>query len=314
MTDDALGDAPELTPLEDDASCIQLLVANGYVIGTVRRRPASTEIECVRLDEFGGGVRYLIAFARDPLEPADLKTLSRAARLRNAQLVVISNDQVDGVVCVPFQSLIARMGGPIETVLPMRTTYAEELVALGRNENVTGIPGEPSTAYEGHVHAGLRFLLGTRVIRYGQDRRFEAVPDGFGFLPDAPVFLYDAKAARDGYNVDLDAIRQFADYARMYSEKYRAWLGDPFAFLVISSDFSNDTRSRQERSRELYAECRVPLAFLRSGDLAECVAAISGAPWARSAVNWRNVFGPPDITVPRLTRQLVALERDRVLH
>jgi hypothetical protein len=257
-------------------------------------------------------VNYLVAIARDAVGPADLQTLRSAAHQRQAQLVVVTPEPLDDAVSISVESLVARMGGPIESVLPLEGNYASDLATLGHNTAVDTTQGDPSTVYEGYVHAGLRFLLGTRVLRYGQDRRFEAVPDGFGSLPAGQPFIYDAKAAGSGYDVDRDTIRQFADYVELYRQRYAAWLGEPFVFVVVSSEFKDDAEGRQERSRELYAECRVPLAFLTSGDLAQSVALVADAPWVRSAVDWRHVFAPVDITASRLQRELASIDRDGV--
>lgn len=311
--DDARGASRTDENSERDAHCIRLLVANGYVVQTVRRRMASTEIECLRLDEFGAGVNYLIALARDPVGDGDLNTLSAAARQRNAQLVVVTSQPLESAISISIESLVARLGGPIESILPLSNDYAEQLITLGHHRSVDGVEGDPATAFEGHVHAGLRFLLGTRVLRYGQDRRFEAVPDGFGPLPNAPTFLYDAKSAADGYHVDRDTIRQFADYVDVYRKRYESWLGEPFVFVVVSSQFADNAAARQERSRELYGDCRVPLAFLRSQELADSTALVSDAPWVRSSVDWKHVFAPVDITASRLAREIASVNHDRVL-
>ena len=80
------------------------------------------------------------------------------------------------------------------------------------NHLPTGVSGEPDVVYEKYVAAGLEFLLGSRVIRYGSQRRYDPLPDGL-MLPrsEGIVFPYDTKAASPAFTLGRDDIRRFGD-------------------------------------------------------------------------------------------------------
>jgi hypothetical protein len=161
---------------------------------------------------------------------------------------------------------------------------------------------------------GLQFLLTSRIVRYGQERRGEVVPDGAGFLgASAPAFLYDAKAYSDGYEVGRDSIRQFADYVRAFHAKYEVHLGRAHAFLVISGHFKNDASSMAARSQELYAECQAPLVFLRAAELGRSCALLAQRPAYRTVLNWRVLLSRPEVTAAAVQDALGAAERDRLV-
>jgi hypothetical protein len=77
---------------------------------------------------------------------------------------------------------------------------------------VEGVSGRPDVLFEEYTHVALQFLLADRVIRYGQERRGEAVPDGIAFAQGQAILPYDAKAYAGGYEVSRDSVRQFGDY------------------------------------------------------------------------------------------------------
>lgn len=121
---------------------------------------------------------------------ADVGALQQVARASNASLVIVS----DGEKKVPAPTEVpvfntgeftARLGGVIDTFLPLEDTYAERLEELGRNKVPSGLAGRADDLFEAYVFAGLRFVLGRRVVRYGQERTFEVVPDGIALGLDS---------------------------------------------------------------------------------------------------------------------------------
>src|SRR5690606_7771764 len=121
-----------------------------------------------------------------------------------SNFVLVSNEGTE--TDVRWDEFLHRLGGPVDTWLPLEPDYEDRLQHLGANKLPNGLQGRVDDLYEQFVHAGLQFLLGDRVVRYGQSRRFETLPDGV-YVPRTRVnVMYDAKAAKEGYKVDTDSI------------------------------------------------------------------------------------------------------------
>jgi hypothetical protein len=166
--------------------------------------------------------------------------------------------------------------------------------------------------FEAYAHAGLQFLWRGRVIRYGQERRFEAVPDGLALGARIPLLLYDCKAADTLYEFSATTIRQFADYITDFNRRYQSYLGRLHCFLAISSGFQ-DEQILRNRSDELYGKCGVPLVCLTAKDLAQMVTLFSQHLPLRSVVDWADILRPPAVDFNRVKVGCEARIRDGVV-
>jgi len=184
------------------------LIGNGFVVETVHTGPGYTEVWAEREDEFG--VRSLYAFLLPIAEAvtATVAALTRAAAERTANVVLLANDRPDGVAGIDWPSFQARLGGPVKSLLPFEPNFSRDLIALGHNQAVEGLEGRPDKLFEEYVRVALQFLLGSKIVRYGQDRQGEARPDGVALHPGR-VVVYDAKAYAEGYPVETSSVRQF---------------------------------------------------------------------------------------------------------
>lgn len=174
-------------------------------------------------------------------------------------------------------------------LLPLEAKFPERLRILGDNELPPGMAGKPDNLFEKYVHPGLQFVLQDRVVRYGQERLFEALPDGLVAGHRSPLMLYDAKAAKDGYEINSTTIRQFADYVRIFHTRYEGFTGRLFAFLLISGHFQVQG-NLEERSSQLYADCTVPLRTCTAHEIANIIALLAERPSYRQAIDWKTIF------------------------
>jgi len=69
------------------------------------------------------------------------------------------------------------LGGPIKTWLPLLKDFPVVLDQLGHLKLPKGMSGKPDNLFEESVKQALQFAFASRVIRYGQARRFENVPE-----------------------------------------------------------------------------------------------------------------------------------------
>jgi hypothetical protein len=162
------------------------------------------------------------------------------------------------------------------------------------------------------VHAALEFILGGRVVRWGQNRRFEKIPDGLA-IPDVKFSaLYDAKAYEKGYEISEDTIRQFKSYVDDFKAKYSAYY-TLNTFIVISSDFPHKKETLLNRSQELQAACGIPLSFLDSTSLVEILKIFTKKPLFRRSINWTKIFTKVVVSPSLINNEIKSLNKDGII-
>lgn len=297
----------------DLAIAVRTLVAGGFVLVNVQRNPGYVLLHMDRPDEFGAIHRYCLALAEDSFQEAHVAGARISAEHRRAQLILIGRGETNDVPAVEWDRFLNLFGGPVFTSTPFEPHFTDRIIKLGYNQLPEGLEGKPDDLYEAYARVALEFVLGARVIRYGQDRLFEARPDGIVLPYHGFAALYDAKAYANGYKVTLDTIRQFHSYVEDFQSRYRSYLRQLSAFLVISSEFPHRPRTLADRSRDLLAACGVPLVFLTSQTLGEIVTFLSARSVTRSAVNWKRVFVEPLITVEHVQNEVETVRRDEII-
>ena len=290
------------------------LLGNGFVLDTVRSEPTYTLFECHRLDEFAVPVRYDFILCGDKLPVGAAKAIARGAATKNACPVVIcEQEEVPGIsIKLPWEVFEARLGGPIKSWLPLTEDFAADLDLLGHNRPISKREGAPNELFEEYVHVALQFLLWNRVIRYGKDRRGEAVPDGVG-LGDQFILLYDAKAYSDGYSVTLDSVRQFESYVEDFNRRYAQYMLRVHAFLVVSGEFQGSELALESKADEMYSRCSTRLAYMTAKDLGGITKMLAEQPQLRGALDWRRVFSSTFITAGQVEREARGAGADRVI-
>jgi hypothetical protein len=294
---------------------VRTLVGNGFTLHAVTQKATYALFSCHRYDEFGAQSRYEFVLCEEPLGAAAISALTRHAKRESSQPIIVGtalqNDH--GVPTLDWPSFLQKCGGPIKSWLPLNPTFSSSLVKLGHDQAVLGLTGRPDDLFEEYVHAGLQFLLADRVIRYGQNRRGEALPDGAALGSKQPIFLYDAKAYSNGYPLSRSSIRQFADYVRSFHTKYEVYLGRLHTFLVISGHFRPKVERLRHFSGQLYAECGVPLSYLEAKDMGCIVEHIAARPATRLALDWRRILAGNQIRCDAVIAALKAAQKDRAI-
>lgn len=294
---------------------VRTLVGSGFILEKVDRKPTYIVFDVYRSDEFGVRWRYLLAFSSDDgISSSDVDGLHRIATHGKASLVIIGSgvSKRPDVPVITMREFEGRLGGLIPSFLPLQADYPAHLATLGLNKRPQGLSGTPDDLFEMYVHSGLQFILQDKVIRYGQERRGEVVPDGLVLGRDSFHLLYDCKAAKDGYEISRTSIRQFADYVNSFHSRYEGYVGKLHAFLVISGKFKSD-ETLEGRSRELYSECRVPLVFLTATELGKIISLFADRPVLRQSVDWRVIFSGVSVSVASVESNIRAREKDKVI-
>ncbi len=293
---------------------VRTLIGNRFILDGVTTKPHYVLFTCHRYDEFGLPMPYVFALCGEtPLGRTSAQAVARTAKARGAQAVAISDASCDPLASLSWPAFLARCGGPIRSWLPLEPTYPTHLHDLGHNRAVVGVDGKTDDLFEEYVHVGLQFFLGDRVIRYGQERRGEALPDGIAFAQGSIILPYDAKAYKGGYDVTHDSIRQFGSYVRDFDSKYQHYLGRAYAFLLVSGHFENGERGLANQSRALRVECGVDLVYMTAADLGAATTLLAQQPALRPAINWRDVFSHTLVTLQVIQDAVDAARRDGVV-
>jgi hypothetical protein len=300
------------------ATFIRTLVGAGFAVTNTTTKPNYFVAHAKRFDEFGIESTYVFGYCTSGIpSEADCVTLKKLALETQSALVIACDSTAAAgiggeVVSISKDDLLAKLGGPVTSLLPLEPEYEAQLRLLAKNQVPAGLHGKADDLFERYVHAGLQFLLRGRVLRYGQERRFEALPDGLILNSSAPLMLYDCKATDSVYEITKDTIRQFADYIREFRNRYSNYLEEPHAFVVVAPEFQR-VSALQNRSNELYAQCRVPLVCLTAEALATCIKLFADRPLLRATIDWKTVFSPPMVEVSNLEKQVTARVNDRVI-
>jgi hypothetical protein len=225
-------------------------------------------------------------------------------------VIVAPGNYPKGVPNLQWNQFLGRCGGAVKSWLPLNDNFGAHLIELGHNRLVDGLVGRPDDLFEQYAHAGLQFILADQVIRYGQNRRGEILPDGGAFSHKHPLFLYDAKAYENGYPLSRDSIRQFGDYVRRFHGKYEDLVGRLAAFLVVSGHFSDGDESLIRYAQDLQADCGVPLTYMAAEEMAQITQVLRNRPSFRNVLDWRSIFARVLISFELVQKHLKSAERD----
>lgn len=295
----------------DISVAINTLTAGGHLLGNTARNPGYLLLHTSRYDEFGQTLKYCFLISENRLTEEQIQGANIAASHAGENLVVIGHGDVE-YPHIEWESFINLFGGPVITTSPLEAEFSKNLDLLGHNQLPSTLSGKADDLFELFVHAALEFILGGRVVRYGQARLFEERPDGLA-IPDPDfVALYDAKAYSDGYEVSINTIRQFHSYINFFNSTYSAWYKLK-SFILVSGHFPHNKATLERRSHELLAKSGIPLSFLNTTTLSEIVSLLKDFPLLRRSVDWARVLTAPIVDSNEVKKQVAAILRDEVV-
>jgi hypothetical protein len=296
----------------DLSIAVKTLITGGFILESTHRNPGYATLSMMRPDEFGQIHHYCFVIAEEVLSSTQIEGARIAATHENAILVLVGPvDTKDA--SIPWKRFLNIFGGPVLDMTPLEPEFPDRLVQLGHNILPSGLQGEPDDLYELFVRAALEFVLGTRVIRYGQDRLFEARPDGISLPDHGFTALFDAKAYAGGYEVTTTTLRQLREYVIDFSNRYNAYLPRINTFMLISSAFQQKDDALVTKSRDLIASCGVPITFVTSNILAQIIQIFLEHPAARRSVNWSRIFADPILEIGRVQTEVRAVLHDGII-
>jgi hypothetical protein len=291
---------------------VRTLITGGFVLDSIHRNPGYAVLSMVRPDEFGRIQRYCFAIAEGVIASVHVEGARIIAGHEQATLVLVGPTAL-GEPAIPWRRFMNLFGGPVLDSTPLEPDFSARIVELGHNRLPEGLEGEADDLFELYVRAALQFVLGTRVIRYGQSRLFEARPDGISLPEQGFTALFDAKAYADGYEVTLTTLRQLRDYVDEFTRRYNAFLPRLNTCMLVSGSFRQGEDALTDKSRDLFAQCGVPITFITAEALAQVVALLAEYPAARKSLKWSRVFADPILRVRKVQAEIGTVLRDSIL-
>lgn len=294
---------------------LRTLITHRFDVDVIKRvSPACALMNIHRLDDLSTPVNYTLLFSvEDPSESA-LGLMETTAKAKQSRPIVLSKVKPAGTYTwYAPDKFYEILGGPVTSGIILAADLPDLLDTLGKNALPDGMSGTPDDIFEDYVKECLQFLVNAPAWRYGQDRRFEKLPDGLILGREGLLLLFDAKAYAGGFPVSADDIRRFVSYVRDFAEKYEQALGRVHCFLVVSASFEQGAKALSDRSDEVYAECQTKLCFMEAKTLGRTVELVKENISLRNSINWRSVFSHVFVNEAPVESQLKSLTKDNLL-
>ena len=297
------------TPL---ASAMRTLLVSGYSIRDVNRvSKNATILIAEKRDRLGAQSRSAILLADDP-PPNVLQMLATTAGSHDAQALLVSNGMSSHQPKLDRSTFFELLGGEVRSHILMRDDLPDVMDELGHNRLPSGFSGKADDLLEDFVKEGLEFLLESRGYRYGQDRRFESLPDGVNLGPNRLNLYFDGKAYEQGFHPSADDIKRFAAYANEFNRRYEQLVGRLYCFVVVSGSFSASTDAIGEKADEFYSMCNTKLCHITARNFGSIILELRKNSVSRSAINWPRIFSRNVIEVSDVTSEIKRVQKDKV--
>jgi len=296
---------------------VRTLLINGYLIDSFERPAAGASLMRLRKRDLLGAEAKIILLCTETLSRALTDRLvSEGNRHDSSPVVIFLNAPVilpNGIKQYSLPEFFDLLGGEIRTDRIFASELHRVMDELGHNKLPTGFTGKPDDLLEAYSAECLQFLLECPVRRFGQQRRFEPLPDGLALGRNGLNICFDSKAYGAEFHPQADDIRRFASYVKDFNQRYRSYIGPVSSFVVISGSFSTDRAAIKEKCNDLIAECATPLIFMKASDLAEAVKMLRPFSQPRGAINWRKVLVPELFSSKRLQAELLRIKKDSLV-
>jgi hypothetical protein len=301
----------------EPASIVRTLLVNGYVIDAFDHPAMETYLIRLRKrDLLGAEARVLLLFSKTLPTGLMDRLAKESEQTRSTPIVVslVSPLPVPaGVVQYSIDEFFDMLGGAILTDRVFDPGLPTTLDRLGHNELPLGFAGKPDDLLEAYCKDCIQFLLECPVSRYGQERRFERLPDGLALGRNQFNVYFDAKAYASAFHPSADDIRRFSDYVKAFNQQYKRYVGALSVFAVISGSFSTDKAAIQQKADDFLAETSTPLCLIKAADLANSVLMIRPLAHYRGAINWKRILVPEVYDIAQLKRELERVEKDAIV-
>jgi hypothetical protein len=303
-------------PNEDQVSpsvpvAVRTLLVSGYALDTAAERHLThIEIRCGKLSVFGVQVPFLIAITdQATFTPEQIGDITRVARQENRTSVFVGRDATNSQLA--WQEFLSALGGEVPSWRAVAPTYPPALLTASTNKTPPGTNGEAWLMFEDLVCDGLEFIFGRRAHRLGGRRRGQPVSDIVAVLPTTELIVVDAKAAKDGFDVNWPALRPLTEYVKRQQQRQQGY-NFVHAAALISSRFIQAEAKLQDLSNQFLAETHMPLAFHTAKALVDVVVRIQSSTDIRAAIDWKRLFAGGALLIDAFDRELGKARNERI--
>jgi hypothetical protein len=132
---------------------------------------------------------------------------------------------------------------------------------------------------------------------WGYRERGKSLPDGRLIFPDSrKQCLYDVKSTKGPYNLDIDELRKFKDYAEEGKKRALASQKEVQFFLVIANSFAGE-RELKEKASKFHSDVNLKLVCMQAKDIcsfADAVRSHSTNPSELHLIKWSQLLSKGD--------------------
>lgn len=148
---------------------------------------------------------------------------------------------------------------------------------------------------EFYVFRLFNVVLSLDGAEWGYRERGKSLPDGRLILPDSgKQCLYDVKSSKGPYNLNLDELRKFYDYAEEGKKKALAGQKELQYFLVIANSFAGEL---EEKATKFHSKVGLKLVCMLAKDIcsfADSVRLRSTNPTELHLIKWSQLLSKGD--------------------
>lgn len=163
-----------------------------------------------KTDTLGAQARSILLFADNVSDALHQRLSGDAKRYDSTPLVIATGARIK--LSTPTRVIHLRefyqlLGGEVRTDRIFNPKLRSIMDDLGHNQLPPGFLGTADDLLESYSQEALQFLLECPVRRYGQERRFEKLPDGLALAKNKFNVGFDAKAYERRFHPSANDIR-----------------------------------------------------------------------------------------------------------
>ena len=294
---------------------ITTLLINGFHLKSVNRlREGNSIINVFKYDKIGAEIKYSFLLSTNNPSEHDIESLDITSKELTSTPVIISNDlRSNSCKCYTVKSFEKLIGGIVNTGLILIPDICSIMDTLGHNNLPKGLEGEPDELLEIYVKECFQYMFYSPGRRFGSDRLFESLPDGVIIGKSQLIIQFDTKAYKDGFSFSADDIERFSKYIQEFNDKYSAFLGRIYKFIVVSGHFNDSEESIENRSLKLYEKCNTNLSVITADNLGKIIKFIHNNFEYRASINWKNILNSTFIIPKLFSSEIKKIKKDNII-
>ncbi len=305
-------------PQIEEGTLIRALLTSGYLIDLMEHPTSDCYVMLLRKRDLLGAEARLLLVVTKTLPTGLWKRLTKVSEHTQSTPIIVSDGDgasiPEGICHLSLNEFFDLLGGAMLTDRIFDASLPSIMDQLAHNALPPGFHGKPEDLLEMYSKDCLQFLFECPVSQYGQERRFERLPDGFALGRHQFNVYFDAKAYSSEFLPSGDDLRRFSDYVGDFNQRYEKYVGPVSVLLLISGSFSSDLAAIQNKTNGFLAETSTPMCLMRATDLARSIARVRSISQHRGAINWKRILAAGIYDTKSLEAELDRIAKDKVIN